>query len=107
MTHRLGRSMPRLLCSFLCSLVPALALAQAPATVRGSVRDSATGKPLVKALVAAIHTGRFGREPTDSLGRFVLDRIPSGDIDLEFNCPSRTALGRSIGVRRVRLAPGL
>lgn len=70
----------------------------------GTVRDSASGRPLIGALVAAqlMH----GRVQTDSHGRFALDQVTPGVQELELNCPSRTALGRRLLVKRMRVLAG-
>jgi hypothetical protein len=93
--------------------LPLLAIAGSPqsgagqvATVRGTITDSATGQPLSGAFVAAIRSQRYGRVRSDSAGRYVLDRIPPGATELEFHCPSATALGWPIEARVIRLRTG-
>ena len=98
MTHRSG-----LIVVFaLISLASASSVAaQTTGTVRGTVTDSATGAPIVGAKVAVICSGCFGRHPTDSLGRYTIERVPVGTYTVEFNCPSRTMLGRALPQQRV------
>jgi hypothetical protein len=92
--------------------VAALGIAFSPAraqnsgSVRGTVTDSITGAPVIGARVAAMCEGCYGRQPTDSLGRYTLIRIPIGANRIEFHCPSRTVLGRELARRTVAVVAG-
>jgi hypothetical protein len=81
------------------------ASAQNGGALEGVVVDSATGRPLVGAKVA-VWPGRSGRERTDSLGRYRLDRIGFPETVLELNCPSRTLLGKGLLTQRLRVPLG-
>jgi len=76
-------------------------MAQARGTLRGTITDSVTGAPVVAARVAMKCDGCYGRYPTDSAGRYRLDRIPSGSARFEAHCPSATLLGAEIAQRKV------
>jgi len=75
-------------------------------SVRGTVTDSVTGVPTIDARVALNCNGCYGREPTDSLGRYSFTRVPAGTHRIEFHCPSRTALGRELAQRAVEVFAG-
>lgn len=75
-------------------------------SVRGTVTDSVTGVPTIDARVALNCNGCYGREPTDSLGRYSFARVPAGTHRIEFHCPSRTALGRELAQRTVEVIAG-
>lgn len=81
-------------------------VAQQYGTVRGTVSDSVTGAPTVAARVAINCQGCYGRQPTDSLGRYVIERVPIGRHRMEFNCPSRTMLGRELAQPTVDVRKG-
>ncbi len=73
--------------------------AQGTGSISGTIRDSVTGAPIRDAKAAVPASGRYGRESTDSLGRYTLDGVPAGTWSVEFHCPSRTLLGRSLARR--------
>ena len=75
--------------------------AQARGALRGTITDSVTGAPVVEARVALWCAGCYGRHPTDSAGRYRLDRLPSGSATFEAHCPSATGLGAEITRRTV------
>jgi hypothetical protein len=77
---------------------------QARGTLRGSITDSVTGAPMVAARVAIWCSGCYGRYPTDSAGRYRLDRLPAGSARFEAHCPSATGLGAEITQRTIEIA---
>ena len=78
--------------------------AQSTGRLSGTVTDSVTGLPLIGALVAVRCDGCYGRHPTDSAGRYRIQRVPVGRIPFEVHCPSRTMLGSEIVRRDVTIA---
>lgn len=80
--------------------------AQGRGTLRGTITDSVSGAPVVDARVAIWCTGCYGRYPTDSAGRYRLDRLPAGRARFEAHCPSATGLGAEITQQEVDVAAG-
>lgn len=84
--------------------VPPSLTGQARGTLRGTVTDSVTGAPVVEARVAIWCAGCYGRYPTDSAGRYRLDRLPAGTAKFEAHCPSATGLGAEITQQTIDIA---
>lgn len=83
--------------------VPTLLVGQA--NIEGMVSDSVSGRPVIGAKVYAAF-GRYGREETDSAGRYNLAGVRAGEIDFVLHCPSRTMLGKRLLARRMRVPRG-
>ena len=77
------------------------------ATISGAVHDSVARTPLPGAIVQMIDTRsptRFARTAiTDSLGRFILNNVPSGNYTLGFFHPMLDSLGVEAPLREVRV----
>jgi hypothetical protein len=58
----------------------------------------------VEASVAAWCAECYGRYPTDSAGRYRLDRLPAGSARFEAHCPSATGLGAEITQQTIDIA---
>ena len=98
--------LPAVTCAAALAIARSHADGQEYGSVRGVVTDSVTGVPTIDARVALNCNGCYGRQPTDSLGRYSFSRIPAGRHRIEFHCPSRTALGRELAQRTVEVIAG-
>lgn len=80
-----------------------IATAQRSSIVSGTITDSASGEAVIGARVRIDCPECYGRHPTDSTGRYRINRLPTGTFRIEFHCPSVTGLGAEILQRMVTI----
>ena len=87
------------------TVASSLAIAQV-GTITGRVTNEGSDTPMEGVLAAVDAPEAYGRHPSNSAGIYRLLRVPVGNWEVEFHCPSNNGTGREIEARSVAVEQG-